>query len=107
VIDTDDSSVAHQQSSVHQLDFGHGCTMNTKMLTWIPHIAENNFLAFIIADYVPRVICDYILVITVALLLNCIFCLIQMIWSLSSSTGVYKTCSVWFFSYSKRLQYQL
>lgn len=106
VSDTDDSSVTHQESSVHQLDFGHGSTMNAKILTRISHIAEKNFHAFIIAECVLHIICDYVLVITVALLLNCIHCLIQMILYLSSSTRVYKSCSVWFFSYSKSLQYQ-
>jgi len=104
--DTDDSSVTHQESSVHQLDFDHGCTMNTKILTQIPYIVENNFCVIIIAECVLHVICDYILVITMALLLNCIRCLIQMILYLSSSTRVYKSCSVLFFSYSKSLQYQ-
>jgi hypothetical protein len=55
---------------------------------------------------VLHVMCDYILVITVALLLNCIHCLIQMILCLSSSTRVYKSSPLWFFSYSKSLQYQ-
>jgi hypothetical protein len=103
--DTDDSSVTHQEISVHQLEFGHGCTMNTKILTQIPHIAENNFLAFIIAECVLHVICDYILVITVVLLFNCIHCFIQMILSMSS-TMVYKSCCLWYFSYSNSLQYQ-
>jgi hypothetical protein len=31
-----------------------------KILTWIPHIAENNFLAFIIAECALHVICGYI-----------------------------------------------
>lgn len=91
---------------MHQLDFGHGYTMNTKMLTRIPHIAENNYVAFITAECFLPVICDYILVITVALLLSCIHFLIQMSLSLSSSTRVYKSCSLWLFSYSKSLQYQ-
>jgi hypothetical protein len=38
--------------------------MNTKILTRIPHIAENNFLAFIIAECVLHAICDYLLVMT-------------------------------------------